>query len=531
MRHTKTIIIIIVVVVVKMGALTVTLPKAIPEEERYVRRREVSSPKPALAQQPSFDPAVLTSSAPTSSRERLSKSKKHRPGSRPKAEPASATAPTAASQAPVATTCRPRTAHGTRGLEPSRKKSKRSAAVQEPSRNNIRAVKPEASLSTKAPTAEPLATRQGNKTASEQVPSSADLVSTQCGQATSAADLPSAVKKDPQSTSSLVRHSETAWNEGNRFPWLPVIIALVVAALVGVLALTILLAKARAALGNAHVCPQSEKDLLVNCSLGVIQGVNVEVDDGRRARVFLGIPFGAAVSEDLRFGPAHEVTELRSIFLADKKGPACVQPNIFSFGQHDPSGVSDDCLTLNVYIPDACSVRGREPLPVLFIVTGRLSYTLGWSGAYDWQHLAARGQLVVVAPNHRMGVVGYLNRGENGTANIGVKDVLLAWRWTKVHIAAFGGDPDNVVPLAHSSGAVMMTALLAKPQLVTAKRAIILSQSLFTFSPSQAGDIGLNKTRKAAGLAGCCQSSTCSSLPLDGNQASSSASCQGYAPN
>ncbi|XP_077560613.1 acetylcholinesterase-like [Haemaphysalis longicornis] len=320
--------------------------------------------------------------------------------------------------------------------------------------------------------------------------------------------------------SSLVDHSQSPLRQNKLSPRMQVAarISLVAAAFVGVLLLLVLVAKAAGAIGKPRLCAPSDAGLLVNLSLGAIRGVKVEAEDGRRARVFFGIPFAATPPEEQRFGPAHEVTELRSVFLADKKGPACVQPNIYSFGQHEPSNLSDDCLTLNVYTPDACWLRGREPLPVLFFVGGYMSHTLGWSGAYDWQNLASRGHLVVVAPNHRMGVVGYLNSGQSATSNMGVRDVLLAWRWTKEHIAAFGGDPDNVVPLAHSSGAVMMTALLAKPQLVTAKRAIILSQSLFTFSLPQTGDIGPNRTRKAALLVGCCEDSTCSSLPLDGEK-------------
>ncbi|KAK8759796.1 hypothetical protein V5799_028936 [Amblyomma americanum] len=264
-------------------------------------------------------------------------------------------------------------------------------------------------------------------------------------------------------------------------------------------------------------CLDTKQDLLVKSSLGVIHGLSVETADGRGARAFLGIPFGTNVSAERRFELAGSVDNFTSPFFAVEQGPACLQPLMYKIGQHLPKNISDDCLTVNVYTPSGCSLQG-EALPVLFFTTGWMSYELNWNGMFDWQHLASRGRLVVVAPNYRLGVVGFLNRGANrsNTSNLGVRDVLLAWQWTRKHIAAFGGDPGNVVPVGHGSASIMMTGLLCRPQLLDVRRAVLLSQSLFTPIGNNSGPTGLARTREAALHAECCTASDCRNISAPG---------------
>ncbi|KAH6936853.1 hypothetical protein HPB50_023732 [Hyalomma asiaticum] len=234
---------------------------------------------------------------------------------------------------------------------------------------------------------------------------------------------------------------------------------------------------------------------------------------------FLGIPYAANVSEERLFDLASIVHQLApSPFPAVRKGPACVQPLVLPFGQHQPTNVSEECLTVNVYTPSGCSLKrvGGEPLPVLFFVTGWRFYTLNWNGMFDWHQLAARGRVIVVVPNYRVGVIGFLSRDHNGTSNMGLRDVLLAWHWTRTHIGAFGGDPTTVVPLGHAAGAVMISELLLRPRLLKSRRAILLSQSMFILVDGSR-EIGLLRTREVGHLAKCCAELKCQSMPVPGN--------------
>lgn len=197
---------------------------------------------------------------------------------------------------------------------------------------------------------------------------------------------------------------------------------------------------------------------------------------------------------------------------------ACLQPLELPLGQHQPLNVSEECLTVNIYTPSGCSIRngGGGALPVLFFVTGWHLYTLNWNGMFDWHQLASRGRLVVVVPNYRVGVFGFLSRDRNGTSNMGVRDVLLAWQWTRTHIRAFGGDPSSVVPLGHASGSIIMSALLTRPHLLKCRRAILLSQTLFNLADGSK-EMGLLRARTVGHQANCCAVHECPSMPVPGN--------------
>ena len=98
---------------------------------------------------------------------------------------------------------------------------------------------------------------------------------------------------------------------------------------------------------------------------------------------------------------------------------------------------------------------------------------------YNGAHLAARGEVVVVTVNYRLGLLGFLNtrrlannevsgfQGESDeltharqVGNFGIQDQVLALRWVQDHIRDFGGDPDNVTVFGESAGGFSICALL-----------------------------------------------------------------------
>ena len=75
-------------------------------------------------------------------------------------------------------------------------------------------------------------------------------------------------------------------------------------------------------------------------------------------------------------------------------------------------------------------------------------------------------------------------RGVSG--NYGFLDQQLCLRWVQQHVAAFGGDTENVTLLGHSAGATTINAHLAAPKSVGLfHRAILLSGSPGTPKLSQ----------------------------------------------
>lgn len=62
---------------------------------------------------------------------------------------------------------------------------------------------------------------------------------------------------------------------------------------------------------------------------------------------------------------------------------------------------------------------------------------------------------VIVAMNYRSNAFGFLalnELAEEGSLNLGIRDVELAFRWVREHIFAFGGNPRQVTAFGLSSG-------------------------------------------------------------------------------
>src|SRR3954469_8835281 len=98
---------------------------------------------------------------------------------------------------------------------------------------------------------------------------------------------------------------------------------------------------------------------------------------------------------------------------------------------------------------------------------------IGGSGAMDLYAgapLAARGDVVIVTVNYRLGILGFLapsdladDDAEGATGNWGLLDQVAALKWVRDNIAGFGGDPDNVTVFGESAGGMSVSDLLAMP--------------------------------------------------------------------
>lgn len=180
--------------------------------------------------------------------------------------------------------------------------------------------------------------------------------------------------------------------------------------------------------------------------------------DGAVCR-FSAVPYALAPVGDLRFRPPVPA-EWRGEL--DAKQPGSVAPQLPSrlskaMGSFQAQQ-SEDCLRLTIWTPAA----DRRRRPVLVWLHGG-SWQSG-GGALDWYsgaRLAARGDIVVVAPNYRLGPLGWIGvQGE--TANLGLLDQEAAIDWTIEHILAFGGDPQNITVMGQSAGAMSIACMLMR---------------------------------------------------------------------
>ena len=184
----------------------------------------------------------------------------------------------------------------------------------------------------------------------------------------------------------------------------------------------------------------------------------------RGALAFRGIPYAGAVSGAGRFRPAPPPPSWTGVRDALALGPPALQKEKSTYGQDEP-GYDENCLVLNVWTPSV-SAQGTNDRkrPVLFYCHGG-GYVTGSAGsvAQDGSRLAAQQDVVVVASNHRLGLLGYLHLGEPGTANVGMQDIVAALRWVRTNIASFGGDPGNVTIFGESGGGGKVGTLMAMP--------------------------------------------------------------------
>lgn len=185
---------------------------------------------------------------------------------------------------------------------------------------------------------------------------------------------------------------------------------------------------------------------------GMVRG---RVEDG--IRVFTGIPYGRAA----RFRPALEARNWPGVL--DASGPAAVAPQLPGMAPF-AGRMGEDCLHLNVWAPAT-----PGPHPVLFFIHGGANET-GWSGEplIAGDRFAADG-VVCVTANYRLGALGFMELGGllgpdyEGSANHGVRDLILALRWVRANIAAFGGDPRRITIAGESAGGKNVGTLIGMP--------------------------------------------------------------------
>ena len=200
----------------------------------------------------------------------------------------------------------------------------------------------------------------------------------------------------------------------------------------------------------------------VKTRLGTVEGK----DDGK-VKAFLGIPYAAPPVGDLRWKAPAPATKWTGVKKATEFGFHCMQGKVFGdMVFHDPGG-SEDCLTLNVWVPDK-HIDPKMPVMVWIYGGGFVAGTTSES-RQEGSHLAQQG-VIVVSMNYRLGVFGFMvhpelakESGYNAAGNYGLLDQLAALKWVHDNIAAFGGDPENVTIFGESAGSFSVSAQMASP--------------------------------------------------------------------
>lgn len=191
---------------------------------------------------------------------------------------------------------------------------------------------------------------------------------------------------------------------------------------------------------------------MANTSNGDVRGLDLGSSCG-----FLGIPYAAAPVGSRRWQPPAPAAPWRPRTLdATTESPSC--PVVDPPGSNVIVG-SEDCLRLNVWTPLPST---RAAAPVLIWIPGDDFVAASASAvARTGQWLVETSGLVVVAPNYRVGALGFLGHAalsaedaaHSTSANYGLLDQRAAMAWVRDQISAFGGDPNRVTAAGRLAGA------------------------------------------------------------------------------
>ena len=203
--------------------------------------------------------------------------------------------------------------------------------------------------------------------------------------------------------------------------------------------------------------------IFINTHCGRVKGVR---KDGYS--VYKGIRYATAA----RWEEPELVTEWQGEYDATKFGPWCCQYRAFFDGHDTPfskfyydqtaekavNEYSEDCLNLNIWVPE-----GAENAPVTVFVHGGSFVNGGNSAAYIIGEEYCKRGIITISINYRLNAFASVyEKGHPG--NYAIKDQIAAFQWIKENIAAFGGNPDRIVGIGESAGALSLQCFLYSPQ-------------------------------------------------------------------
>ncbi|XP_075547376.1 acetylcholinesterase-1-like [Dermacentor variabilis] len=214
----------------------------------------------------------------------------------------------------------------------------------------------------------------------------------------------------------------------------------------------------------------TEESPIVETNSGPVQGQRVYAAN-KSLYQFVGIPFAEPPLGPLRFRNPVPIKPWTSVYQATKKPFPCLQTDFYinSNVTIATANSTEDCLYLNVWTPSRECVLGRPSscVPktvIVYIYGGTFSFgSSGWDW-YDGKEFVARGDVVMVSMNYRVGPMGFFHSGTlHSSGNAGLHDQLLAMKWVKQNIRNFGGDPDDVTLVGQSAGAISIGLHLVSP--------------------------------------------------------------------
>nr|BAE38379.1 unnamed protein product [Mus musculus] len=218
-----------------------------------------------------------------------------------------------------------------------------------------------------------------------------------------------------------------------------------------------------------HVHGQDSASPIRNTHRGQVRGSFVHVKDTKSGvHAFLGIPFAKPPVGLLRFAPPEDPEPWSGVRDGTSQPAMCLQPDIMNLEDAKemnlilpPISMSEDCLYLNIYTPT--HAQEGSNLPVMVWIHGG-GLVVGSASMNDVSKLAATEEIVIVAIQYRLGVLGFFSTGDqHARGNWGYLDKVAALRWVQKNIAYFGGNRDRVTVFGVSAGGTSVSSHILSP--------------------------------------------------------------------
>ncbi|XP_040010594.1 bile salt-activated lipase-like isoform X2 [Xiphias gladius] len=221
----------------------------------------------------------------------------------------------------------------------------------------------------------------------------------------------------------------------------------------------------------------------------------------RTVEVFQGIPFADVPGKWEKPKPHPGWS---GILKATKYRDRCLQVTLL---QTKTQG-SEDCLYLNIFVPQGRSLSSNLPVMVYlfggaFLMGASNDVAILGDSLYDGKEMADRGGVIIVTVNYRVGTMGFLSTGDARLpGNYGLWDQHAAISWVHRNIEAFGGNPDNITIFGQSSGAAGVSFQMLSPYSKGLFRRAI-TQCGVALSPWALQKNPMALTKKVARKVGC----------------------------
>ena len=225
--------------------------------------------------------------------------------------------------------------------------------------------------------------------------------------------------------------------------------------------------------------------------------------------VFRGIPYAEPPVGEFRWKAPRKPKSWEGIREAKEFGSRClqgspIQPGTFYhkefFNDEDffPD-MSEDCLFLNIWTP---AESGHEKMPVAFWIHGG-AFSGGNSSEMEFDGAAYCEQgVILVTINYRLGLLAFMAHPELSleneqkiSGNYGILDHIVALKWVRENIAAFGGDPNKIMIFGQSAGAMSVRTLVSS-SLTEGMISCAIMQSGAGFKGSLSNDVSLAEAEK-----------------------------------